>query len=54
MTGGASREGAQPCLVHSLPGRPAKRIKAAEGDFPLCELTLFIRRSPFDRLRVTK
>jgi hypothetical protein len=33
MTGGASRQSAQPCLVRSLPGRPAKRIKAAKGDF---------------------
>jgi hypothetical protein len=29
MTGGASRQEAQSCLVLSLPGRPAKRIKAA-------------------------
>ena len=41
MTGGASRQGAQPCLVRSLPGRPAKRVKAAKG-----EVT-------FDRLRMT-
>jgi hypothetical protein len=33
MTGGASRKGAQSCPVSSLPGRPAKRIKAAKGDF---------------------
>jgi len=31
LTGGASRQGAQQCPVHSLPGRPAKRIKAAKG-----------------------
>jgi hypothetical protein len=29
MTGGAYRQKAQPCLVLSLPGRAAKRIKAA-------------------------
>ena len=32
-TGGASRQGAQPCPVRSSPGRPAKRIKAAKGGF---------------------
>ena len=30
-TGGASRQGAQPCLVLTIPGRPAKRISAAKG-----------------------
>ena len=40
MTGGASRQGAQPCPVCSLPGRPAKRIRAAKGDLILVnELT---------------
>ena len=33
MTGGASCQGAQPCLIISLPGRPAKRARAAKGDF---------------------
>jgi predicted nucleotidyltransferase len=36
LTGGASRKGAQPCLVISLPGSPVKRNKASkrgiEGD----------------------
>jgi hypothetical protein len=33
-TGGASRQGAQPCPVPSLPGRPATRIRAPkEMDF---------------------
>jgi hypothetical protein len=37
LTGGASRQGAQSCPVHSLTGRPAKRRKVAKrgikGDF---------------------
>jgi hypothetical protein len=31
MTVGASRQGVQPCLVLSMPGRTAKRIMAAKG-----------------------
>jgi glucokinase len=32
MTGGASCQGAQPCPVHTMPGRPTEWIRAAKGD----------------------